>query len=151
MDKVITINPHLCSKQCSTTRCACHTSPILQERINGRPLVWLDNAHKNRSAWLIGLLIFINMKYSPCCTWVSSSCNRRLWRNVVARFIGTPSSKEIILEQPKALTWLQKHGVNKIWWWNHRFSLRTPCQYCALLTKKTGVKLRVIPVDDTGF
>lgn len=138
--------------------------PILQERVNGRPLVWFDNAATTQKpqAVIDRIAYFYQHENSNIHRAAHELAARATdayehARNVVARFIGAPSSKEIIFVRGTteginliAKTWGEQnigegdeiivshleHHANIVPWYQ--------------LTKKTGAKLRVIPVDDTG-
>ena len=138
--------------------------PILQERVNGRPLVWLDNAATTQKPQrVIDRIAYFYQHENSNIHRAAHELAARATdayehaRNVVARFIGAPSSKEIIFVRGTteginliAKTWGEQnigegdeiivshleHHANIVPWYQ--------------LTKKTGAKLRVIPVDDTG-
>ncbi|MDC4368465.1 family 2A encapsulin nanocompartment cargo protein cysteine desulfurase [Acinetobacter baumannii] len=138
--------------------------PILQERVNGRPLVWFDNAATTQKPQrVIDRIAYFYQHENSNIHRAAHELAARATdayehaRNVVARFIGAPSSKEIIFVRGTteginliAKTWGEQnigegdeiivshleHHANIVPWYQ--------------LTKKTGAKLRVIPVDDTG-
>ncbi|ENV29932.1 TPA: cysteine desulfurase [Acinetobacter baumannii] len=138
--------------------------PILQERVNGRPLVWFDNAATTQKPQrVIDRIAYFYQHENSNIHRAAHKLAARATdayehaRNVVARFIGAPSSKEIIFVRGTteginliAKTWGEQnigegdeiivshleHHANIVPWYQ--------------LTKKTGAKLRVIPVDDTG-
>ncbi|MBU3079837.1 family 2A encapsulin nanocompartment cargo protein cysteine desulfurase [Acinetobacter baumannii] len=138
--------------------------PILQERVNGRPLVWLDNAATTQKPQrVIDRIAYFYQHENSNIHRAAHELAARATdayehaRNVVARFIGAPSPKEIIFVRGTteginliAKTWGEQnigegdeiivshleHHANIVPWYQ--------------LTKKTGAKLRVIPVDDTG-
>ncbi|OTL51866.1 cysteine desulfurase [Acinetobacter baumannii] len=138
--------------------------PILQERVNGRPLVWLDNAATTQKPQrVIDRIAYFYQHENSNIHRAAHELAARATdayehaRNVVARFIGAPSSKEIIFVRGTteginliAKTWGEQkigegdeiivshleHHANIVPWYQ--------------ITKKTGAKLRVIPVDDTG-
>lgn len=138
--------------------------PILQERINGRPLVWFDNAATTQKPQsVIDRIAYFYQHENSNIHRAAHELAARATdayehaRHVVARFIGAPSSKEIIFVRGTteginliAKTWGEQnigegdeiivshleHHANIVPWYQ--------------LTKKTGAKLRVIPVDDTG-
>ncbi|EHU1904283.1 TPA: family 2A encapsulin nanocompartment cargo protein cysteine desulfurase [Acinetobacter baumannii] len=138
--------------------------PILQERVNGRPLVWFDNAATTQKPQhVINRIAYFYQHENSNIHRAAHELAARATdayehaRNVVARFIGAPSSKEIIFVRGTteginliAKTWGEQnigegdeiivshleHHANIVPWYQ--------------LTKKTGAKLRVIPVDDTG-
>ncbi len=138
--------------------------PILQERVNGRPLVWFDNAATTQKPQsVIDRIAYFYQHENSNIHRAAHELAARATdayehaRNVVARFIGAPSSKNIIFVRGTteginliAKTWGEQnigegdeilvshleHHANIVPWFQ--------------LTKKTGAKLRVIPVDDTG-
>ncbi|WDZ52263.1 family 2A encapsulin nanocompartment cargo protein cysteine desulfurase [Acinetobacter vivianii] len=138
--------------------------PILQERINGRPLVWFDNAATTQKPQsVIDRIAYFYQHENSNIHRAAHELAARATdayehaRNVVARFIGAKSSKEIIFVRGTteginliAKTWGEQnigegdeiivshleHHANIVPWFQ--------------LTKKVGAKLRVIPVDDTG-
>lgn len=138
--------------------------PILQERVNGKPLIWFDNAATTHKPLVVIERICHFYKHE------NSNIHRAAHelaarasdayehaRNVVARFIGAPSSSNIIFVRGTteginliAKSWGKQniqagdeiivshleHHANIVPWYQ--------------LTQETGAKLRVIPVDDTG-
>ncbi|WP_130804756.1 family 2A encapsulin nanocompartment cargo protein cysteine desulfurase [Acinetobacter ihumii] len=138
--------------------------PILQERVNGRPLVWFDNAATTQKpqAVIDRIAYFYQHENSNIHRAAHELAARATdayehARNVVARFIGAKSSKEIIFVRGTteginliAKTWGEQniaegdeiivshleHHANIVPWFQ--------------LSRKVGAKLRVIPVDDTG-
>jgi len=138
--------------------------PILQERVNGRPLVWFDNAATTQKPQsVIDRIAYFYQHENSNIHRAAHELAARATdayehaRNVVARFIGAKSSKEIIFVRGTteginliAKTWGEQniaegdeiivshleHHANIVPWFQ--------------LTKKIGAKLRVIPVDDTG-
>ncbi|MCH7336099.1 family 2A encapsulin nanocompartment cargo protein cysteine desulfurase [Acinetobacter sp. NIPH 2699] len=138
--------------------------PILQERVNGRPLVWFDNAATTQKPQsVIDRIAYFYQHENSNIHRAAHELAARATdayehaRNVVARFIGAKSSQEIIFVRGTteginliAKTWGEQnigegdeiivshleHHANIVPWFQ--------------LTKKVGAKLRVIPVDDTG-
>ncbi|MBK0062329.1 MULTISPECIES: family 2A encapsulin nanocompartment cargo protein cysteine desulfurase [unclassified Acinetobacter] len=138
--------------------------PILQERVNGRPLVWFDNAATTQKPQsVIDRIAYFYQHENSNIHRAAHELAARATdayehaRNVVARFIGAKSPKEIIFVRGTteginliAKTWGEQnigegdeiivshleHHANIVPWFQ--------------LSKKNGVKLRVIPVDDTG-
>ncbi|MFT4020884.1 MAG: family 2A encapsulin nanocompartment cargo protein cysteine desulfurase [Acinetobacter sp.] len=138
--------------------------PILQERVNGKPLVWLDNAATTQKPQsVIDRIAYFYQHENSNIHRAAHELAARATdayehaRNVVARFIGAPSSQEIIFVRGTteginliAKTWGEQnigegdeiivshleHHANIVPWYQ--------------LTKKVGAKLRVIPVDDSG-
>ena len=138
--------------------------PILQERVNGKQLVWLDNAattHKPKV--VIDRISYFyehensNIHRAAHELAARASDAYEHAREVVARFIGAPAAKNIIFVRGTteginlvAKSWGKQniqvgdeiivshleHHANIVPWFQ--------------LSKETGAKLRVIPVDDTG-
>lgn len=138
--------------------------PILSERVNGKPLVWLDNAATTHKPLAVIERICHFYKYE------NSNIHRAAHelaarasdayehaRDVVARFIGAKSSSNILFVRGTteginliAKSWGKQniqagdeiivshleHHANIVPWYQ--------------LAQETGAKLRVIPVDDTG-
>ncbi|MFX6610026.1 aminotransferase class V-fold PLP-dependent enzyme, partial [Acinetobacter baumannii] len=131
--------------------------PILQERVNGRPLVWFDNAATTQKPQrVIDRIAYFYQHENSNIHRAAHELAARATdayehaRNVVARFISAPSSKEIIFVRGTteginliAKTWGEQnigegdeiivshleHHANIVPWYQ--------------LTKKTGAKLRV--------
>ena len=138
--------------------------PILQERVNGKPLIWLDNAattHKPQA--VIDRISYFyqhensNIHRAAHELAARASDAYEHARHVVARFIGSPSAQNIIFVRGTteginliAKSWGKQnigagdeiiishleHHANIVPWYQ--------------LSQETGAKLRVIPVDDTG-
>lgn len=138
--------------------------PILQERVNGRPLVWLDNAattHKPKSV-IERIAYFYEHENSNIHRAAHELAARATdayehARNAVTRFLGAASPKEIVFVRgtTEGINLIAKtygkqnigqgdeiivsnleHHANIVPWYQ--------------LAKEVGAKLRVIPVDDTG-
>ncbi len=138
--------------------------PILQERVNGRPLVWFDNAattHKPKSV-IERVSYFYEHENSNIHRAAHELAARATdayehARKTIARFLGAKSESEVIFVRGTteainlvAKTWgVQnigagdeiivsnlEHHANIVPWFQ--------------LAKQVGAKLRVIPVDDTG-
>ena len=138
--------------------------PILQERVNGKPLVWLDNAattHKPRQV-IERLAYFYEHENSNIHRAAHELAARATdayegARNTVARFLGAASSEEIIFVRGAteginlvAKSWGAKHigaGDEIIVSHLEHHANIVPWQQ---LAAEKGAKLRVIPVDDTG-
>ncbi|WP_296279310.1 family 2A encapsulin nanocompartment cargo protein cysteine desulfurase [uncultured Acinetobacter sp.] len=138
--------------------------PILQERINGKPLIWLDNAattHKPQA--VIDRISYFyqhensNIHRAAHELAARASDAYEHARNVVARFIGAPSAQNIIFVRGTteginliAKSW-GKQNIGKddeiiISHLEHHANIVPWYQ----LSQETGAKLRVIPVDDSG-
>jgi cysteine desulfurase/selenocysteine lyase len=138
--------------------------PILRDLVNGRPLIWLDNARplKSRNVLLIGLLIFINTKIQIFTELAHELAARATdayeeARETVRRFINAPSVNQVIFVRGTteainlvAKTWGKKHlGEGDevlISHLEHHANIVPWQQLCA----ETGAKLKVAPVDDSG-
>ncbi|WP_411181791.1 family 2A encapsulin nanocompartment cargo protein cysteine desulfurase [Paraburkholderia saeva] len=138
--------------------------PILQERVNGRQLVWFDNAattHKPQSV-IDRLAYFYAHENSNIHRAAHALAGRatdayEAARSKVQRFIGASSPDEIIFVRGTteainliAKTWGVKHvgeGDEIIVSHLEHHANIVPWQQ---LAAQTGAKLRVIPVDDSG-
>ncbi|MFT3688307.1 family 2A encapsulin nanocompartment cargo protein cysteine desulfurase [Paenirhodobacter sp.] len=138
--------------------------PILQERVNGRPLVWFDNAattHKPRQV-IERLSYFYEHENSNIHRAAHELAARATdayekARETVRRFIGAPSADEVIFVRGTteginliASTWGAKNigeGDEIIVSHLEHHANIVPWQQLAL---KTGAKIKVIPVDDDG-
>lgn len=138
--------------------------PILQERVNGKPLVWFDNAattHKPKSV-IDRVSYFYEHENSNIHRAAHELAARATdayegARNKVAKFLGAKSSDEIIFvrgateginflantfgqqevgEGDEIIVSQLEHHANIVPW--------------HMLANRVGAKLRVIPVDDTG-
>ncbi len=138
--------------------------PILQERVNGKPLVWLDNAATTQKprAVIDRLSYFYEHENSNIHRAAHELAARATdayegARNSVARFLGAASSDEIIFVRGAteginlvAKSWGAKHigaGDEIIVSHLEHHANIVPWQQ---LAAEKGAKLRVIPVDDSG-
>ncbi|WP_374260550.1 family 2A encapsulin nanocompartment cargo protein cysteine desulfurase [Zoogloea sp.] len=138
--------------------------PILQERVNGRPLVWFDNAattHKPQA--VIDRIAYFYQHENSNIHRAAHELAARATdayegaRNTVARFVGAASPEEIIFVRGTT------EGINliaKTWGWQnvgegdeiivshleHHANI-VPWQQ---LAAAKGARIKVIPVDDTG-
>jgi cysteine desulfurase/selenocysteine lyase len=138
--------------------------PILQERINGRQLVWLDNAattHKP-NAVIDRLSYFYQHENSNIHRAAHTLAARATdayegAREKVRRFVNASSASEIIFVRGCteginliAQSWgrrnIQKDDEIVITWLEHHANI-VPWQ---MLAAEKGAKLRVAPVDNTG-
>ena len=138
--------------------------PILQERINGHPLVWLDNgATTQRPQAVIDRLSYYythensNVHRGAHALAARSTDAYENARQITADFIGAPSKDEIVfvrgtteainlvahayvkpLLQPgdEIVLTLLEHHANIVPW--------------QLIAQETGAVLKVAPVDETG-
>nr|WP_168793917.1 family 2A encapsulin nanocompartment cargo protein cysteine desulfurase [Paraburkholderia aromaticivorans] len=138
--------------------------PILQERVNGRQLVWFDNAattHKPQAV-IDRLAYFYAHENSNIHRAAHALAGRatdayEAARSKVQRFIGAASPEEIIFVRGTteainliAKTWGVQHvgeGDEIIVSHLEHHANIVPWQQ---LAAQTGAKLRVIPVDDSG-
>lgn len=138
--------------------------PILQERVNGRPLVWLDNAATTQKpqAVIDRLAYFYTHENSNVHRAAHTLAARatdayEAAREKVAKFLNAGSSKEIIFLRGAteainlvAQSWgrrnIQKDDEIVISWLEHHANI-VPWQ---MLCAEKGAKLRVAPVDNTG-
>jgi cysteine desulfurase/selenocysteine lyase len=138
--------------------------PILQERVNGRPLVWLDNAATTQKPQSV--IDRLNHFY----THENSNIHRAAHelaaratdayeaaREKVRRFLNASTVREIIFVRGAteginlvAQSWgrqnVQKGDEIVITWLEHHANI-VPWQ---MLCAEKGARLRVAPVDDTG-
>lgn len=138
--------------------------PILSERVNGRPLVWFDNAATTQKprAVIDRLSYFYEHENSNIHRAAHELAARATdayesARNKVARFIGASSAEEIILVRgaTEAINLIAKSWGAKnigegdeiiVSHLEHHANI-VPWQQ---LAAEKGARIRVIPVDDTG-
>ena len=138
--------------------------PILQEKVNGRPLVWFDNAATTQKPQSVidRLAYFYAHENSNIHRAAHTLAGRATdayesARQKVARFIGAGSTEEIIFVRGAteginllAKSWgMQNIGAGDeivVSLLEHHANI-VPWQQLAALT---GAKIRVIPVDDSG-
>ncbi|ESS68707.1 putative cysteine desulfurase 1 [Methyloglobulus morosus KoM1] len=138
--------------------------PILQERVNGHQLAWLDNAATTQKPQVVidRLSYFYEHENSNIHRAAHELAARSTdayegARDTVARFINADSSSEIIFVRGSteainlvAQSW-GRQSVNEgdeiiISWLEHHANIVPWQQLCA----ETGAILKVIPVDDDG-
>ncbi len=138
--------------------------PILQERVNGRQLVWLDNAATTQKpqAVIDRLSHFYQHENSNIHRAAHELAARATdayegARDTVARFLNASASEEIVFVRGAteainlvAQSW-GRQNVGKddeiiITWLEHHANIVPWQQLCA----ETGARLRVVPVDDNG-
>ncbi len=138
--------------------------PILQERVNGRPLVWLDNAATTQKPREVIQRISTfyerensNIHRAAHTLAARSTDAYEKARETVRRFIGAPSVDTIIFVRGAtegvnlvAQTFGRQHvkagDEILITWLEHHANIVPWQQLCAA----TGAHLRVAPVDDRG-
>ena len=138
--------------------------PILREKINGRPLVWLDNAATTQKPQSVidRLKYFYEHENSNVHRAAHELAARATdayesAREKVRRFLNASSSREIIFVRGAteginlvAQSWgrrnVQKDDEIVITWLEHHANI-VPWQ---MLCAEKGARLRVAPVDDSG-
>ncbi|MDE1175703.1 MAG: family 2A encapsulin nanocompartment cargo protein cysteine desulfurase [Edaphobacter sp.] len=138
--------------------------PILRERVNGRPLVWLDNAATTQKpqAVIDRLKYFYEHENSNVHRAAHELAARATdayesAREKVRRFLNASSTNEIVFVRGAteginliAQSWgrrnIRKDDEIVITWLEHHANI-VPWQ---MLCSETGAKLRVAPVDDSG-
>jgi cysteine desulfurase / selenocysteine lyase len=138
--------------------------PILQERVHGRPLIWLDNAATTQKPQSVidRISYFYEHENSNIHRAAHDLAARATdayedARTKVAQFLNASSSKEIVFVRGAteainlvAQAWGRRH-INKgdeivITWIEHHANI-VPWQ---MLCAEKGACLRVAPVDDDG-
>jgi cysteine desulfurase / selenocysteine lyase len=138
--------------------------PILRERVNGKPLVWLDNAATTQKPQSVidRLKYFYEHENSNVHRAAHELAARATdayesAREKVRRFLNASSSREIIFVRGAteginlvAQSWgrrnIQKDDEIVITWLEHHANI-VPWQ---MLCVEKGARLRVAPVDDSG-
>jgi cysteine desulfurase/selenocysteine lyase len=138
--------------------------PILNERVNGRPLVWLDNAATTQKprAVIDRLSYYYEHENSNVHRGAHTLAARATdayegARERTRRFLNAPSAKEIVFVRGAteainlvAQSWGRRHVREGdeivITWLEHHANIVPWQQLCA----ETGAKLRVAPVDERG-
>jgi cysteine desulfurase/selenocysteine lyase len=138
--------------------------PILQERVHGKPLIWLDNAATTQKPQSVidRLSHFYAHENSNIHRAAHELAARatdayEAARDKVRRFINAGSVKEIIFVRGTteginlvAQSWgrqnIRKDDEIVITWLEHHANI-VPWQ---MLCAEAGARLRVVPVDDTG-
>ncbi len=138
--------------------------PILRDTVNGRPLIWLDNAATTQKpqAVIDRLRYFYEHENSNIHRAAHELAARATdayegAREKVRRFLNAPSEKEVVFVRGAteainlvAQSWgrqnIGKDNEIVISWLEHHANI-VPWQQ---LAAEKGAKLRVIPVDDTG-
>jgi cysteine desulfurase / selenocysteine lyase len=138
--------------------------PILQEKVHGKPLIWLDNAATTQKPQSVidRISHFYRHENSNIHRAAHELAARATdayesAREKVRRFINAPSVREIIFVRGAteginlvAQSWgrqhIQKDDEILITWLEHHANI-VPWQ---MLCAEKGAKLRVAPVDNTG-
>jgi cysteine desulfurase/selenocysteine lyase len=138
--------------------------PILQERVHGRPLIWLDNAATTQkpSAVIDRLAYFYEHENSNIHRAAHTLAARatdayEAARDKVRRFLNAPSAKQIVFVRGAteainlvAQTFGRRHvqaGDEIVISWLEHHANIVPWQQ---LAAEKGARLRVVPVDDRG-
>lgn len=138
--------------------------PILQERVHGRPLVWLDNAATTQKphAVIERLSYFYqhensNVHRAAHTLAARSTDAYEAARDKVRRFLNASSPKDIVFARGAteainlvAQSWGRRHvgpGDEIVITWLEHHANVVPWQ---LLAAEKGARLRVAPVDDNG-
>ena len=138
--------------------------PILEERVHGKKLVWLDNgATTQKPRAVIERLTYYyehensNIHRGAHALAARATDAYEAARDKVKRFLNAPSSKEIVFVRGGteainlvAQSWGRRHvGAGDeivVTWLEHHANI-VPWQQ---LAKEKGARLRVAPVDDDG-
>ncbi len=138
--------------------------PILQERVHGKPLIWLDNAATTQKPQsVIDRLSHFYARENSNIHRAAHELAARATdayesaREKVRRFINAPTVREIIFVRGAteginlvAQSWghqhIQKDDEIIITWLEHHANIVPWQRLCA----EKGAKLRVVPVDNSG-
>jgi cysteine desulfurase/selenocysteine lyase len=138
--------------------------PILQERVHGKPLIWLDNAATTQKPQSVidRLSHFYAHENSNIHRAAHELAARatdayEAAREKVRRFINAPTPREIVFVRGAteginlvAQSWgrqhIQKDDEIIITWLEHHANIVPWQRLCA----EKGAKLRVVPVDNSG-
>ncbi|WP_276599099.1 family 2A encapsulin nanocompartment cargo protein cysteine desulfurase [Nannocystis sp. SCPEA4] len=138
--------------------------PILQERVHGKPLVWLDNAATTQKprAVIDRLARFYERENSNIHRAAHTLAARATdayesARETVRKFLNAPSTRDIVFVRGAteginlvAQSWGRRNVAAGdevvITWLEHHANIVPWQQLCA----ERGARLRVAPVDDTG-
>jgi cysteine desulfurase / selenocysteine lyase len=138
--------------------------PILQERVHGKPIIWLDNAATTQKPQSVidRIAYYYEHENSNIHRAAHELAARatdayEAAREKVRRFINAPTTREIIFVRGAteginlvAQSWgrqhIQKDDEIVITWLEHHANI-VPWQ---MLCAEKGARLRVVPVDNTG-
>lgn len=138
--------------------------PILQEQVNGRPLIWLDNgATTQKPQFVIDRLVHFYQHENSNIHRAAHTLAARATdayeeaRAKVRRFVNASSVEEIVFTRGTteainlvAQTWGRQNITADdeilITWLEHHANI-VPWQ---MLCQETGAKLKVVPVDNRG-
>ena len=138
--------------------------PILQERVHGRPLVWLDNAATTQKPWAV--IERVSRYYEHENSNVHRAAHTLAARATdayegarekVRGLLNAPSPKDIVFVRGAteginlvAKSWGERNVASGdeivITWLEHHANIVPWQQLCSL----KGARLRVAPVDDSG-
>lgn len=138
--------------------------PILTEKVNGRPLIWMDNAATTQKPrQVIDRLAYFYARENSNVHRAAHELAARATnaydsaRETAARFLGAPSGDDIVFTRGTteginlvAQSWGRRNvgrGDEIVISHLEHHSNIVPWQ---LLAEETGATLRVIPVDDSG-
>jgi cysteine desulfurase/selenocysteine lyase len=138
--------------------------PILKEEVNGRPLIYFDNAATSQKPWAVieALRRYYGHSNANVHRGLHELSNRateayEAARMKVARYVGAPSAEEIVFTRGTteginlvAQAWggkfLKAGDVVLLTEMEHHSNL-VPWQ---LLAERTGARLRFVPVNEDG-
>lgn len=138
--------------------------PILQEQVNGRPLIWLDNgATTQKPQFVIDRLVHFYQHENSNIHRAAHTLAARATdayeeaRAKVRRFVNASSVEEIVFTRGTteainlvAQTWGRQNITDGdeilITWLEHHANI-VPWQ---MLCQETGARLKVVPVDNRG-
>jgi cysteine desulfurase / selenocysteine lyase len=138
--------------------------PVLQERVHGKPLIWLDNAATTQKPQsVIDRLSYFYAHENSNIHRAAHELAARATdayesaREKVRRFINAPTVREIVFVRGAteginlvAQSWgrqhVQKDDEIVITWLEHHANIVPWQRLCA----EKGAKLRVVPVDNSG-
>jgi len=138
--------------------------PILEERVHGKRLVWLDNAATTQKprAVIDRLSYFYEHENSNIHRAAHTLAGRatdayEAARDKARRFLNAPSTREIVfvrggteainlVAQSFGRRYVEAGDEIVVSWLEHHANI-VPWQ---MLAKEKGAKLRVVPVDDSG-
>jgi len=138
--------------------------PILQERVHGRPIVWLDNAATTQKPQVVIDRISYyyehensNVHRAAHALAARATDAYESARDTVRRFLNAPSAQEVVFLRGTteainliAKSWGRRNVAKGdeivITWLEHHANIVPWQQLCA----ETGACLRVAPVDDRG-
>jgi cysteine desulfurase/selenocysteine lyase len=138
--------------------------PILQERVHGRPLVWLDNGATTQKPQVVIDRVSLyyerensNVHRAAHALAARATDAYAAARETVRRFLNAPSPDDIVFVRGAteainlvAQSWGRRYvgaGDEILLTWLEHHANIVPWQ---MLASEKGARLRVAPVDDTG-